>query len=130
MPDKRSAGRAMSAPTAAVMRTAHRMAMGLPWAPAWATTTMPMPARLSWHSEICPAKPTNGIMDSPMMAKPHVLAALTMLALLITAVSMAAPTTMTAPKKIVPARWASWRSPGCAAPGGRAGGPAGGSGGR
>ncbi len=27
-----------------------------------------MPAKLIWHSEICPAKPTRGTSDRPMMA--------------------------------------------------------------
>ena len=63
MPDSRSAGSATSAPTSAQMTTAATSPSGLPPAPRWAMTIAPMPAKLSWHSEICPANPTSGTSD-------------------------------------------------------------------
>ena len=37
-------------------------------------TSAPMPAKLSWHSEICPAKPTSGTSERATMPSAKILA--------------------------------------------------------
>ena len=51
------------------MTTAATSPSGLPPAPRWAITMPPMPAKLSWHNEIWPAKPTNGTNDRATMPR-------------------------------------------------------------
>ncbi len=67
MPCRRKAGRATSAPTTPHTTIATTKPSGLPLMPTCAMHTAPMPAKLSWHSEICPAKPTSGTSDRAMM---------------------------------------------------------------
>ena len=53
---------------APVTTVATTSPLTLPPCPWWAMRTAPMPAKLIWHKESWPAKPTSGTSDSPMMA--------------------------------------------------------------
>ncbi len=64
----RSVGSATSAPTRPVTSVATTRPVSVPPWPWWAMRMAPIPAKLIWHSESWPAKPTSGTSDRAMMA--------------------------------------------------------------
>ena len=62
----------MTAPTAAQSTIASSSEQSVPFAPLCATVTAPMPAKLSWQSDIRPAYPVSGMIDRATSAMPHI----------------------------------------------------------
>ena len=102
MPDRRSVGSAMSAPTMPETTIAQKMPMGVPPTPRCAIVIAPTPAKLHCASDTWPARPISGTIDSATMPKPKSCAIVTVLARVSSGIANAAPATATAAKMHAP----------------------------